>query len=180
MTGIVYFQDPDRVNGTPVSAENRFPVDSSGAAREVSVTFTPAAAAYSANDIMDVAKAFANIGPSSGGQVYLVGTVLEIAAAALISGETSYNLQVYNVTPPSARADNAPWDLPSGDRTAHIATIPLGTAVDIGATCKIEVDNINKLLTVPDGGTLYAELVTVGGFTATAVARKVTLKTVAV
>lgn len=164
--------------GGEVGVNNPFPVYS--ASREVSVSFTPAAAAYAANDVIEGAKEFALIGPTAGSRVFLVGTVLEIQTTGLQSGETSYNLQLYNVTPPSAYADNAAWDLPSGDRASHIATIPLGTAVDLGSTCKIEVNNINELLTIPSGGSLFAYLVTVGAFTATAVARKVTLKTVAV
>lgn len=161
--------------GGEVGTARPLPVSSNF--REVSVNYTPAAAAYAANDVIEGAKEFALIGPTAGGKVALFGTVLEIQAGALISGETSYNLQLYSATPPSAYADNAAWDLPSGDRATHIATIPLGTAVDLGSTCKIEVDNINKVLTVPAGGSWHAYLVTVGGFTAVATIRKVTLKT---
>ena len=186
MSDVVHYQNQARTDGALVTPSTPLPVAIASpsatvtSAREVSATFTPTAAAYSANDTMDVAKAFALIGPATGGKVYLVGTVLEIQTTGLQSGETSYNLQIYSVTPPSALADNAAWSLPSGDRASHLTTISLGTPVALGGTCKIEIDNINKLLTVPSGGSLYAYLVTVGGFTATAVARKVTLKTVAV
>lgn len=138
-------------------------------------TFTPAAASYSANDVMDVAKELMSMGPILGGEVLITSAQLEIAANAPQSGETSYNLQLYSVTPPSAHADNDPWDLPAGDRAAHICTIPLGTPVDLGSTLKVETDFINKQITVPSGGSVFAELVTVGAFTATAVTRKVTL-----
>lgn len=168
-------------NATPLPVGVAPPTATTTAAYESSATFTPTAAtAYDANDVVDVAKEFTGVGPTSGGKVFLVGTVIEIRASALISGETSYNLQLYNVTPPSAHADAATWDLPTGDLDAHIATIPLGTPVDLGSTLKLEVDSINKLLTVPAGGSLYGELVTVGAFTGAAVVRKVTLKTVGV
>lgn len=138
-------------------------------------TFTPTAAAYSANDVMDVAKELTVVGPILGGEVMITSASLQVATTALQSGEASYDLQLYSVTPPSAHADNDAWDLPSGDRTAHLSTISLGTPVDLGSTLKIETDGINKQITVPAGGSLFAELVTVGGFTATAVARKVVL-----
>jgi hypothetical protein len=143
-------------------------------------TFTPAAAAYSANDVMDVAKTFASIGPAGGGEVLITTARLQIATTAVQSGETSYDLHFYSATPPSAHADNDAWDEPSGDRTTYLGKISLGTPVDIGSTLEIKTNGINEQITVPSGGTLYAELVTVGAFTATAVARKVTIHAVAI
>jgi hypothetical protein len=129
---------------------------------------------------MDVAKqASAALGPSAGGEVMITSIQFEVDTTALQSSEASYNLQLYNVTPPSAHADNDAWDLPSGDRTAHMTTISLGTPVDLGSTLKVETDILNKQVTMPSGSRPYAELVTVAGFTATAVLRKVTIHTVA-
>ena len=105
---------------------------------------------------------------------------LEVASGALISGEGAYTLELYSATPPSALADNAAWDLPAVDRDSHIASISLGTPVDKGSTLKIEQDiSPPRLIVVPAGNTLYGYLVTVGGFVATAAARRVTLTTVA-
>lgn len=145
-------------------------------------TFTPAAAAYSANDVISVAQQFA-IGPISGGDILITSTALLISETALQASEAAYLLHFYNVTPPSAHADNAAWDLPAGDRASYLGFLSLGTPVDIGSSLYIAVDNINRQLTVlpsAGGGIIWGELVTVGGFTATATARKVTLHGVAV
>lgn len=142
-------------------------------------TWTPAAAAYSANDVMSTAQEFVLIGPSNGGSVMITSSSLLIAHTAIISGETSYLLYLYNVTPPSALADNDAFDIPSGDRASFIARIDLGTPVDLGATLLVQTDGINKQVRVPNGGSLFGYLVTVGAFTATAAARSVTLHTTA-
>lgn len=141
-------------------------------------TWTPAAAAYSANDVMSTAQLLGSIGPRGGGEVIITSTSLQIAHTAIISGETSYSLALYNVTPPSALADNAAFDVPSGDREAFLGLLSLGTPVDLGSTLRIDLDGINRQITVPDGGAIYAYLVTIGAFTATAAARKVTIHTV--
>lgn len=143
-------------------------LDQSLTGKVASATFARTAIAYDANDVVGTAQAFA-FGSSVSGEFLINSAVLEIDASALISGETSYNLQLYNVTPPSAHANGATWDLPSGDRTAHIGTIPLGTPIDLGSTLKIETDGIAKQITLPSGGTIYGELVTVGAYTGTAV-----------
>ncbi len=140
-----------------------------------SATFTPAAAAYAANDIMQGAVQFANIGPSGGGAVIISNTCLRVDNNAVILGETSYTLQLYTVTPPSALADNAAWDLPSGDRASYVGAIQLGTVVDVGSTLWVEQTGLTKQITVPSGGSLFGYLVTNGAFTATAAARVVTL-----
>ena len=140
-----------------------------------SATFTPAAAAYAAGDIMQGAVQFSNIGPSGGGAIILSNTRLRVDANAVQSGETSYTLQLYNVTPPSALADNAAWNLPSGDRASYVGAIQLGTVVDVGDTLWVEQTGLTKQITVPSGGSLFGYLVTNGAFTATAAARVVTL-----
>lgn len=140
-----------------------------------SATFTPAAAAYAAGDIMEGAKEFASIGPSGGGAILITNTRLRVDANAVQSGETSYTLQLYTVTPPSALADNAAWDLPSGDRASYVGSIALGTVVDLGSTLWVEQTSLVKQITVPSGGSLFGYLVTVGAFTATAAARVVTM-----
>lgn len=140
-----------------------------------SATFTPAAAAYGAGDIMEGAKSFASIAPSTGGAILITNTRLRVDANAVQSGETSYTLQLYSVTPPSALADNAVWDLPSGDRASYVGAIALGTVVDVGSTLWVEQTGLVKQITVPAGGSLFGYLVTNGAFTATAAARVVTL-----
>lgn len=139
-----------------------------------SATVTPSAAAYSANTVMQGAIAL-DTGMTEGGELFITSTMLEVHASSLISGEGAYSLELYNVTPPSAYADRAAWDIPSGDRAAHLISLALGTPVDKGSTLKIEQAGINTQITVPVGGVLYAYLVTQGAFTAVGSVRKVTL-----
>lgn len=161
-----------------VSSTNRLPI-SSDVGLWATATFTPAAAAYSANDVMDVAKTFTWVDKNgttfAGGIVMILTADLLISETAVQSGETSYNLQKYNITPPSARADNAAWDLASGDRASYQRATSLGTPVDIGSSLYVSTSGINEPILVPSTGLTFAELVTVAAFTATATARKVTL-----
>lgn len=144
-------------------------------AYSATATFTPAAAAYLAGDVMDVAKALS----LPAGEMLIKSASLQVAHTALIAGEGAYYLALYNVTPPSAHADNDAWDVPAGDRAAFLGRIDLGTPVDLGSTLQMVTIEINLPVTVPVGG-LYAELVTANAFTPTAVARKVVLKGVAI
>lgn len=158
---------------TKASAAN--PVPTTGYGFVSSATFTPAAAAYLAGDIMQSAQSFGSVGPTAGGAILITNTRLRVDAASVVSGETSYTLHLYTVTPPSALADNAAWDLPSGDRASYVGSIALGTVVDVGSTLYVEQTGLTKQITVPAGGSLFGYLVTNGAFTATAAARVVTL-----
>src|SRR4051812_4648606 len=147
-----------------------------GYAATVSVTRTADSNAYTANDVIGsatgstAALTFANMGPSNGGEIMITSVAFERDVAALISGETSYVLHLYNVTPPSALGDNAAFDLPSGDRASYLGSISLGTPVDLGSTLYVATDGINKQVTVPSGGSLFGYLVTVGAYTPTSAA----------
>jgi len=142
-------------------------------------SFTPAAAAYSAGDLISVAQEFvftyADGSRVPGGSlIRILTTVLKIDQTAIISGETSYSLPLYNITPPSAQADNAAWTLASGDLSAYRGTLSLGTPVDLGAACFVKTGSLVEDIRL-QGTSLFGQLVTAGGFTATAVARQVSL-----
>lgn len=136
----------------------------------VSVTRTNDTNAYAANDVLGPATGstaaitFPTMGPSGGGEIIITSAVLERDASALISGETSYVLHLYSVTPPSALGDNAAFDVPSGDRASYLGSINLGTPVDLGSTLYIATDGINKQITLASGS-LFGYLVTVGAYT---------------
>lgn len=146
----------------------------------VQTSFTPAAAAYSAGDVIEGAKEIFLVGGSSASEVLITASRLLVEHTALISGEGAYDLHLYNATPPSALADNAAWDLPAGDRASYLGKISLGTPADVGSSLFIEQTGINKQLGVPAGGSLWAYLVTVAAFTPTAAARKVVLKSLVI
>lgn len=148
------------------------PAPTAGYMAEVSITRTNDTNAYTGNDVIGAATGstaaieFQSMGPS-GGRVIIVSAELEIAAAAIISGETSYRLYLYNVTPPGAYGDNTAHDLPSGDRTAFLGFVDLGTPVDLGSTLYVQTDNIMKAVKLA-GTSIFAYLVTVGPYTPTA------------
>lgn len=142
-------------------------------------SFTPAAAAYGAGDLVSVAQEFAFTYADGsripgGSIIRITSAVTKIDQTAVISGETSYTLQLYNVTPPSAQADNAAWTLASGDLSAYRGSISLGTPVDLGAACFVKTGALSEDTRLI-GTSLYGQLITVGAFTATAVARQITL-----
>jgi len=148
-----------------------------------SLTVTPAAAAYSANDVMGTAQTLTWLdtygNPFPGGELRIISTFFTVATTALQASEAGYSLKLYNVTPPSAHADNDAWDVPSNDRAAYIGALAIGTPVDLGSTLAVEVDSLSKLITVASTGKTFAEVVTAAGFTATAVARTITIHAIA-
>lgn len=145
-------------------------------------SFTPAAAAYGAADMISVAKEFAwtvagtGIAIPKGSLIRITTAIVRIDQTAVISGETSYTLHNYSVTPPSTQADNDAWTLASADLSAYRGSISLGTPADLGAACFVKTTGLSDEIKLADArDSHWGELVTVGAFTATAVARQVTL-----
>lgn len=152
-----------------------------------SITRPNDTAPYTANDVIGAATgstaavAFVGVGPSIMADMMITSAQLEIDRNAVISGETSYRLYLYTVTPPSVLGDNAAWDLPAGDRASYLGYIDLGTPVDLGSTLYVETSGINKQITMPGNvsGTLYGYLVTNGAYTPAAqTVHKITLHAV--
>lgn len=146
-------------------------VGGSGSTSSVSLTRPNDTAVYAANDVLGAATgstaalSFTIPGlPTTGGDVMITGTNLEVDLAAIPAGMTSFTLQLYSATPPSALGDNAAWDLPSGDRTSYLGSVSLGAPADLGATLYVEQNGINKQVSLPTN-VLFAYLVTVGTYT---------------
>lgn len=140
------------------------PVASAGYTSQPTVTRPANADAYTAGDVIGGAITFTSAGPS-GGHVVITGADLRINVTAVPSGMTSFRLHLYDVTPPSALADNAAWDLPSGDRASYLGYVDLGTPVDVGSTLFVQVDGVNKKVKLNASTSLFGYLVTAGGFT---------------
>lgn len=128
---------------------------------------------YTANDVigngptgaLNAVIEFAAIG-NSGGGIILTGADLAINVAAIPAGMTSFRLYLYDATPASALADNAPWDLPAGDRANFLGYIDIGAIVDIGSTLFVQATGINQQFKLAAGKTsLWGYLVTNGAFT---------------
>lgn len=120
---------------------------------------------------------FANIGPAGGGKVIITRVSLQVNAAAIPAGMGNFRLNLYDAAP-TAIADNAPYDLPAGDRAKHVALIEIPTPYDLGATLKADTEGqfypIRAEVNVPVGGTLYGILQTLNGYAPTAQTVKVT------
>lgn len=144
-------------------------------------TWLPTAVAYSAGTVMDTLQPliWRNVFGAIflGGELMVTSSRLYGAHTAVIAGETSYDLAVYNAPPADAHANTAAWDVTAAARDVFQGKIGLGTPVDLGSTIEVETDGINRQITVLPGGISYAELITVGGFTPSAVGqfRRVTL-----
>jgi len=120
--------------------------------------------AYTANDVVGGAITFAT-GLTSGQHAIILGADLMPQISAIPSGMTSFRLYLYDVTPPSAVADNGAFDLPSGDRASFLGYIDLGSPADLGSTCFCQVDGVNKKIKLNGSANLFGYLVTNGGFT---------------
>jgi hypothetical protein len=142
-----------------------------------SATFTPAAASHtggSAGVIGDCNGAAAEIalGAVSAGRVMINSASLEIDGAT--AEATAWRIYLYNVTPPSAIADDGALTFDSGDRASFLGFIDLGTAVDHGNTQWVETHGINKQIKLA-GTSVFGYLVNLTTLTPQNVAHIVTL-----
>ena len=146
----------------------------------VSVVRPANADAYTAGDVVGGAISFPSLG-LSGEVIQITSVELEIDVAAIPSGMTSFALYLYSVTPPSALADNAVFDLASGDRASFLGKVTAGTPVDEVSTLYVRTNGINAQMKLAGTG-LFGYLVTAGGYTPAGSSEtyKVTLHTAAV
>ena len=139
-------------------------------------TFTPAASSHTAGDCNGAAQEFTSMGPSAG-RIMITSASLEIQGGT--AEATAWRLYLFNVTPPSAVADDGAFTLASGDRASHLGYVDLGTAVDLVDTQWVETRNINKQLKLA-GTSLFGYLVNLTTLTPANVAHIVTLHAVEV
>ncbi len=135
-------------------------------ASPVSVTLATGAA-HIANDVVGATAAaitFPSICPAASREIVLTSASLRYNTTAVPAGMTSFRLYLYNVTPPSALADDAPFDLPAGDRASFLGYVDLGTPVDLGSTLYVETNGIQKQLACASTS-IFGYLVTNGAYT---------------
>lgn len=152
------------VNGTGVQRVC-LATDSAGVvnAFTASASFTPAASSHtggSAGVIGDCVGAAAQFSfspaPVSGSVVMITDAEFEVDNTA--APASAFRIYLYNVTPPSAIADDSPLTFDSGDRASFLGYIDLGTPVDHGNTCWVETHGINKMIKL-SGTTVFGYLV---------------------
>ncbi len=166
----------DDIRVTSGGQQRRAMLVSSGGTGSFSddAAFTPAATSHTAGDCNGVAQEFA-MGAVSGSEIMITSASLMIYGAT--AEVSTWRVYLYNVTPPSTYADDAPWDLLTGDRASYLGYIDLGTAVDIGGTQWVEVNSINKQVKLA-GTSLFGYLVNGTTLTPANVAHTVTLHAV--
>jgi hypothetical protein len=163
--------------GAATSKTVRVTIDTgqvAGPAVSASATFTPAAASHAAGDCNGAAQEFALSAPSAG-RIMITSATLEIDGGT--AEATAWRLHLFNVTPPSAVADDSPHTLPSGDRSAYLGYVDLGTAADAGDTQWIETHGINKQIKLA-GTSVFGYLTNLTTLTPANVAHIVTLHAV--
>lgn len=156
-----------------VNASGHASVRTPGYNASVAFTRTTDTNAYLAMDIVGTnaagspgpaALTFANIGNSDLDHIVIGGTTLRINLSSVPSGMTNFFLALYNVTPPSALNDNDPFDIPSGDRSAFLGILNLGTVIDYGSTLWVEQNGIYKQVK-PLSTSLFGYLITATAYT---------------
>jgi hypothetical protein len=147
--------------------------EGSGYSARVSLTRPSNTNTYGANDVVGALAAaltFPDMGPS-GGRIRIIESSLEIDVTAIPSGMTSFRLYLYGVTPPSALADEATFDLPAGDRASFLGYIDLGSPADLGSTLYVQTEQAKNIKLA--GTSLFGYLVTNGSYAASSAAVKV-------
>lgn len=146
-----------------------------GGSYSASATFTPAAASHTAGDVNGTAQEFA-LGAISGSSIRIVSATLTINGGTIET--TAWRLHLFNVTPPSAIADDAAFLLAAGDRASYLGYIDFAQVLDLGDTLAIETTNIQKQIKLA-GTSVFGYLVNGTTLTPAAVAHIVTIHAVA-
>jgi len=133
--------------------------------RNVSVTITRPAntTAYTANDVVGGAQELPLFGLADRSTM-ITDIMLQARITAIPSGMTTFRLHFYSVTPPSALADNAAFDVPTDDQASYLGMVLGITPADLGTTVFGEASGINKIVRQASSS-LFFYLVTDGGFT---------------
>ncbi len=130
----------------------------------ITVTRPANVTAYTAGDVVGGVITFTNAALLSAAYLTVLGASVRYDVAAIPSGMTTFRLYLYDVTPPSALADNAAWDLPSGDRASFQGFIDLGSLEDLGSTLFGQLDGLNRQIKTASTS-LFGYLVTSTGWT---------------
>lgn len=137
----------------------------------LTLTRTADTNAYTAGDVIGSSTSsggavltFDNFGPAVPIQVMFTSCRLLWEVNAVPSGATSFRLHLYRKSPASALADNAAWDLTSGDWADYLGYIDIGTPVDVGSALFIQTENLQHQCRLIEGK-VYGYLVTNGGYT---------------
>ena len=125
--------------------------------------------AYTAGDVVgdtggSAIVTLASAGPS-GGFVLLQSASLVFSDSTVPSGMGSFRIHLYSASP-TAIADNAAFDLVSGERDTYMGFIDLPTPQDFGSTVYTQTDYIGRLVKLAAASSsVFAEIETRGAYT---------------
>jgi hypothetical protein len=160
----------DAGNPIPVS-DNSSSLTVDGKAYRTTATITRPSntTAYTAGDVVGDTGGSAIIsltaaGPTSG-FVIIQSISLVFSDSVVPSGMGAFRLHLYSASP-TAIADNAAFDLVSGDRATYMGFIDLPTPADFGSSLYTQTDYPGRLVKLGAASTtLFAELETRGAYT---------------
>jgi len=160
----------DTGNPIPCSdAGSSLTVDGKAYRAAVTITRPSNTTAYTAGDVVGDTGGSAiitlpSIGPS-GGYVLFQSVRLLIGNTSVPSGMAGFRLHLYTASP-TAVADNAAFDLVSGEVANYAGFIDLPTPQDLGSTLFTQADYPGTLIKLASASTsLFAELETRGAYT---------------
>lgn len=160
----------DTGNPVPVSdGASSLTVDGKAYRSTVSITRPSNTTAYTAGDVVgdtggSAILTLTNAGPS-GGFVIVQSASLVFSDSSVPSGMGTFRIHFYSAAP-TAIADNAAFDLASGERATYMGYIELPTPQDLGSTIYTQVDYPGRLLKLAAASTsIFAEIETRGAYT---------------
>lgn len=186
LTAAITASDTQGVGGVDGAGDTvALTADTAGAAgNAITTTTTCANATFAAGTLLgglDATYLTFDTGLAAGSGFLITGATVEIDAAAVPAGMSTFKLHLYDAAP-TAIADNAAFDLPEADRAKYLGYITLAAPIDLGATLWSQNDNLNfngKLSSA--GTTLYGIMTTDGAYTPTSeCVKKITLYVVGV
>jgi hypothetical protein len=144
-------------------------VDGKAYRAAVTITRPSNTTAYTAGDVVGDTGGSAiitlpSIGPS-GGFVLIQSLSLVLSDSTVPSGMGAFRVHLYSASP-TAIADNAPFDLASGERASYLGFVDLAAPQDLGSTIYTQVDYPGRLVKLAAASTsLFAEIETRGAYT---------------
>jgi hypothetical protein len=142
----------------------------SGAYRTTATITRPSnTTAYAAGDVVgdtggSAIVSLTSAGPTAG-FVIIQSISLVFSDSVVPSGMGAFRLHLYSASP-TAIADNAVFDLASGERATYMGFIDLPTPQDFGSSLYTQTDYPGRLIKLAAASTtLFAELETRGAYT---------------
>ena len=157
----------DAGNPIPVAdAGSSLTVDGKAYRSTVSITRPSNTTAYAVGGVIGNSSTaihtLSNAGPN-GGFVLIQSVALMISEAAIPSGMGAFRIHLYSASP-AAIADNALFDLVSGDRSLYMGYVDMPAPQDLGSTIYAQSDYVGRLIKLTSAN-LFVQIETRGAYT---------------